>query len=135
MPLIVWDDKFNVNIGEIDRQHQQLVNMVNKLNDAMRQGKGKEILAGTLSGLISYTRTHFGTEEKYFERFAYPDTAAHLNEHQAFVAKVVDFNQKFTAGQIGLTIELMNFLSDWLVKHIQGSDKKYGPFLNSKGLN
>lgn len=30
--------------------------------------------------------------------------------------------------------DIMAFLGDWLVKHIQGSDKKYGPFLKKKGL-
>lgn len=29
----------------------------------------------------------------------------------------------------------MNFLSDWLKKHIKGSDKEYGPFLNENGLS
>lgn len=28
----------------------------------------------------------------------------------------------------------MDFLSSWLVEHIQGSDKKYGPFLNQRGI-
>ena len=33
-----------------------------------------------------------------------------------------------------MTVEVMNFLKDWLSNHIQTSDKKYGPFLNSKGV-
>jgi hypothetical protein len=36
--------------------------------------------------------------------------------------------------QLGLSIEALNFLSDWWKTHIGGSDKKYGPFLNSRGL-
>jgi hemerythrin len=31
-------------------------------------------------------------------------------------------------------MEVLNFLKGWLVKHIQGTDKKYGPFLNAKGV-
>jgi hemerythrin len=26
----------------------------------------------------------------------------------------------------------MSFLKDWLIKHIMGTDKKYGPFLKEK---
>jgi hemerythrin len=28
----------------------------------------------------------------------------------------------------------MNFLKNWLVKHILGTDKAYGPFINGKGI-
>jgi len=29
----------------------------------------------------------------------------------------------------------MNFLKDWLTKHILAVDKKYGAFFNSKGVH
>ncbi len=29
----------------------------------------------------------------------------------------------------------MAFLKDWLQDHIMGSDKKYAPFLNGKGVD
>ncbi len=33
-----------------------------------------------------------------------------------------------------ITIEVLHFLREWLENHLLGSDKKYGPFLNSKGV-
>ena len=33
-----------------------------------------------------------------------------------------------------LSLEVMNFLKDWLKNHIQDSDQKYGQFLNEKGI-
>jgi len=35
---------------------------------------------------------------------------------------------------LSLTIDVMNFLSDRLKKHIMGTDKKYAPFFQEKGL-
>jgi len=33
-----------------------------------------------------------------------------------------------------MSVEVMEFLKDWLEKHILGTDRKYGPFLNDKGV-
>ena len=134
MALIKWDDSFSVKVAEIDRQHQKLISMINELNDAMKQGKGKDILGKIVNGLISYTATHFKTEENYFERFGYPDADQHKKEHIAFVQKVSDFKNGFEKGKLSLSIEVMNFLSDWLQNHIKGTDKKYSQFFNGKGL-
>jgi hemerythrin len=134
MALITWGEKLSVNVGEIDRQHQILITMINDLDAAMRQGKGKDILAKILSGLLDYTKSHFSLEEKYFAQFSYSDTRSHIKEHQLFVGKVAEFQKKFENGSISLSVDIINFLSDWLKKHIMGTDKKYGPFFNEKGL-
>ncbi len=134
MALIQWDNSLSVNVGEIDSQHQKLVKMINDLNDAMKQGKGKDALAKIINELFSYAGTHFATEEKYFDKFGYPSATTHKIEHSNFVKKVTEFKKGFESGQLALTIEVMNFLKDWLRGHIQETDKKYGPFFNEKGL-
>jgi hemerythrin len=132
--LIQWNDSFSVNVGEIDKQHQKLIGMINDLNDAMRQGKGKAVLGKIISGLMNYTTTHFITEEKYFDKFGYPEADIHKKAHTEFVKKVSEFKNEFEKSNITLSIQVMDFLSDWLKKHINGVDKKYGPFFNEKGL-
>ncbi|HVN71303.1 MAG TPA: bacteriohemerythrin [Desulfomonilia bacterium] len=134
MALISWNDNLSVHVGEIDRQHQQLIKMINDLDDAMKQGKGKEVLGKIVKGLSDYTAYHFSTEEKYFSQFGYPAAEVHIREHRTFVDKVTDFKKKFETNRIGLSTDVINFLSDWLKNHIQVTDHKYGPFLKEKGL-
>ena len=134
MALIQWDSSFSVNVTEIDKQHQKLVALMNDLNDAMKQGKGKDILAKIIGELFNYAGNHFATEEKYFDKFGYPAAASHKLEHTNFVKKVSEFKNGFDGGQLALSIEVMNFLKDWLKTHIKGIDKEYGPFFNEKGL-
>ena len=134
MALIQRSENLSVHVAEMDGQHRRLIGMINDLSDAMRQGKGKEVLQKTIDALIEYTQTHFVNEEKYFDKFRYPEANSQKKEHTAFVKKVSQFRDGFGKGQIGLSVEIMNFLSDWLKNHIQVSDKKYGPFLNEKGL-
>lgn len=134
MPLMEWDESFSVNVVEIDGQHKVLVGMLNDLHDAMRQGKGKEILADVLRKLTAYAGYHFATEEKYMTQYGYPGYQLHKREHEKFVEKVKKFQDDFNAGKVLLTNEVMNFLKDWLVNHIKGTDKKMGLFLNEKGV-
>jgi hemerythrin len=132
--MIQWDNSLSVGVVEIDLQHQRLVKMINELNDAMRVGKSREILGKIVSGLISYVGIHFTLEEKYFTQFKYPETEPHIQEHRTFSEKVDDFAKKFQKGELGISIELMDFLSDWLGKHIKGTDKKYTLHFNASGL-
>jgi hemerythrin len=134
MALINWNDNLSVNVSEIDKQHQHLIKLINDLDDAMKQGKGKAILGKIVGGLMDYTGFHFSAEEKYFAQFGYSEADDHIKEHRVFVEKVADFKKKLDAGSIGLSTDVMNFISDWLKKHIQGTDKKYGPFFNEHGL-
>lgn len=134
MALIHWSDRFSVNIAEIDEQHQRLVATLNDLHEALRAGRGKDSLGSILNGLLAYAGTHFETEERYFAQYGYPDAEEHTREHAGFASQVSKFKTDFDSGRVSLSVEVMNFLMEWLTKHIEGQDRKYGPFLNEKGL-
>jgi hypothetical protein len=55
--------------------------------------------------------------------------------HEDFIQKIDALVQDFPRGRVSLSLERMAFLKDWLVEHIKGADKKYGPFLNKKGVS
>ena len=134
MPLMKWSESLSVNVIEIDKQHQHLIGVVNELHDAMGKRKGKEVLGKTFNGLIGYAEDHFITEEKYFDQFGYPDADSHKNEHTKFVKKLAEFKVRYDGGVQGLTIDLMNFLVNWLHNHLLTFDMEYRPFLNSYGI-
>lgn len=135
MPLMEWNDKLSVGIQQFDNEHKRLVAMLNELFDAAQGGHGKEVLGKILDGLITYTATHFANEERYMKEHKYADYAAHKAEHDALAKQVLDVQARYKAGaSAALSMEVMNFLKNWLGKHIQGTDKKYGPFLNDKGI-
>ena len=135
MALIAWTDSLSVRVAEIDNQHRKLIDMLNELNEAMRQGKGRQVIGVILGEMVEYAGIHFQTEEKYFDKYEYPASAEHKKEHSDFVEKVSDFREKFAAEKLGLSIEVMSFLADWLQNHIKGSDQKYSGFFQSKGLS
>ncbi|MBT8341688.1 MAG: bacteriohemerythrin [Desulfatitalea sp.] len=135
MAIVKWSEDLSVNVREIDKQHQKLVSLINSLGDAMRERRAKEVVGSVIQELADYALTHFLTEEKYFDKYGYPDLVKHKNEHDAFVEKVSKFQKDFDAGRLALSINMLNFLKDWLINHIRGTDKKYSAFFNEKGLS
>lgn len=134
MAFIKWSDSLSVHVGEIDEQHQKLIQLINTLHDAMLEKKGKEVLADILDQLAAYTVYHFSTEEKYMEQCNYSGLLLHKKEHDSFVGKVDSLIKDYQANKLGITIDLMNFLRDWVSHHIQVTDKKYSETFNKNGI-
>lgn len=134
MSLLAWQERYSVGIREIDEQHKQLINLINELNDAMLAGKGKEALLSVLNKLASYCVSHFSTEERLFDTHAYPETEDHKDRHNKMTAKVNALLDEVKNGKGRISIEVMNFLKNWLDKHILETDMKYVPYLSSKGV-
>lgn len=136
MALLSWGSLFETKITEIDNQHKKLVDLLNQVHDAVQKKKGQEIMAKALTDLVNYTKSHFDTEEKYMKQYGYPEFEQHLKQHQDLSKKVADFQQKYAKSSNDplLVQELSIFLKSWLTNHIVGTDKKYAPFLLSKGL-
>ena len=134
--LIVWTSELSVNIPKIDEQHKQLISYLNELYSHMKVGKGKEIIGQTLKKLVDYTKFHFHTEEDYFEEFNYSDKDSHEKEHEDFIDKVSGVVNDFENGKLAtsITIEVFQFLNQWVSNHIKKTDKKYEPFLKDKNV-
>ncbi|MCX7909680.1 MAG: bacteriohemerythrin [Ignavibacteria bacterium] len=135
MSFITWNDSYSVGVAIIDNQHKRLVNIINELNDAMGAGKGKEVLGKVLFELIQYVNTHFKTEEEYMIKYQYDEYEQHRYEHEKLTDEVKRFYEDFNSGKAVLSIQIMNFLRNWLMDHIIIKDKKFGKFLNEKGMN
>jgi hemerythrin len=134
MSLFIWNDSYKTNITGIDAQHKHLVDLINSLYDAMSKGQGNKALGGILDELYKYTVVHFGDEERLMLKTGYPDYAAHKKIHDEFTARVVAMKRDFEAGKVSLSLQVATFLKEWLSGHILGTDKKYAPYLASRGI-
>jgi len=131
--LINWSRSYSVGVSQMDSEHQRLIDIINKLYSAMRSGRSNDAVGTILDELIDYTKTHFAHEEKLMQESGYAGFDEQKRSHVALVSQIVEIQQKYRAGT-ALGQEVMSFLKDWLINHIQGLDKKYGPAMNKKGI-
>jgi hemerythrin-like metal-binding protein len=134
MSLITWSTSIALDIPSIDNQHQRWISLINDLHEAMRTGKGRAVVGQTLTAMIDYTRTHFTAEEGLMSKHKYPEYTQHKALHDEFTAKLLDWQRQQKVTDTVLTLEVMNTLKDWLINHIQTVDRKYVPYLKSKGV-
>lgn len=120
-----WKETYSVQVPEIDAQHKRLVDIINRLQDAMLHGQGKNVIDSVLRDLEDYTRYHFAAEEDLLKRHAYPKILTQESQHRGFVEKLGRFRADFHSGSITMSVTVMEFLRDWLTHHIMQEDKAY----------
>lgn len=134
--LIKWDlNVYSVGIKEINRQHETLVELINRLDYGVKHKISKETMEDIVNYLVDYTVFHFGYEEKLLSENNWPEFDSHKAIHNAFVDKVKSFQiQLKTQNIMDVAENILEFLKSWILDHILKCDKQYGPFLNAKGF-
>lgn len=123
--LVQWTPKLETGIQLIDDQHKSLCNLINGLHSAMLNRDSNAAMLKLIRSLKDYTVLHFNTEEQYFEHSAYPDVDKHKAVHRKFEGKVQEFEDAFNHGTATVSMDVLNFLKEWLIHHIEGTDHGY----------
>jgi hemerythrin-like metal-binding protein len=128
--FVVWDDAYSVNFEPIDKQHKELVKMINDLFDNCKKGAvtADKAFLQTIKKAADYAKNHFSDEDKYMVQAGFPKLTEHRKQHDDFVETVFKSINEFEAGKTA-PIELAQFLKKWLLNHIAISDKQYVPYL------
>jgi len=134
MALLTWNKSYSVGVQALDSQHTVLFGLLNDLHAAMMKGQAQSLTGPLLRKLADYTRSHFAAEEQMMASARYPGLTEHRAKHRDLIRQVEEFSGRFEKGEIALNLHLMNFLRDWLMNHIQKTDREYGPWLNEHGV-
>ena len=134
MTTITWDETLSVKIESIDLQHKKLVDLINSFYQNINLGSKKEKMLELITALKNYTVFHFSTEEKYMKEFKFAGYDNHKLEHDKFIEKVLDFEERYKNDKLLLSIEITNFIKNWITTHIMGTDKYYSDLLLENGI-
>ena len=124
--ILEWTPEYSVHAPEIDREHQTLFTLINRLHKAMLAGEGTKLLAPLLAEMLQYTLLHFAHEENLMASIRYAGLRAHVQQHDALRGRVKAFADRFERGEVTITIELTLFLSEWIKHHILTTDRQLG---------
>lgn len=132
--LIKWKDSYSVGVKQIDEQHKKLFVHINNLYSAMKKAEDRAMLGKLLDSLADYVDYHFSNEEKYFEKFGYNKKNEHILQHKQYIDKIKSFQMAYSKNQSFLSFEIIDFLEDWILGHVIGTDKEYTRCFNKNGF-
>ena len=122
--------EYYTGIEFIDKEHARLFELAQEthelLYDDLLQDKSDRIIH-LVSELINYTKTHFAHEEEYQKSINYTYIKEHTAQHRQFEDSLLEIDldeiEDDFDSQNDTVENLLEFLINWLINHIQKVDK------------
>ena len=124
--FIEWDLEYLVDVPEIDRQHKELMNL---LNDAIHHSSGNMIEERTFFDRriemgINFIIKHFEMEEQFLSKTNYEKYNEHKMEHKILLEKIQNIKEEIENNKLEIDLSnITSYLTEWLLNHIKVYDK------------
>ena len=122
--LLVWEDRFNTGVSDIDKDHENLLIIINMCINILNGNNHYEEVKETIfKRLLNSSENHFKKEEEILEASDYPHLHKHKMVHQLFIQRIKHFKNEFQNSALKIN-SLLDFLLDWQKFHIMIMDKE-----------
>nr|WP_321269832.1 diguanylate cyclase [uncultured Tolumonas sp.] len=124
IPILVWSSIYETGHPEIDDQHINLVNIINKLGWYRINDASVEKLMGVCKELVDYAQYHFSFEEQLLidSSLDEEDKAHHIDSHEKFHEQALILTKTISIDINKGIDKLLSFLVKWLCMHILAED-------------
>ena len=134
MPPFHWREEYSINFHEIDNQHKEIFDKANTLCNSIDAGKEKPILERELGILVRSIESHLAKEEALMQTHNYPEYASHKKKHELVFKEILEFQKEVKKPDFEINRAALGFFKKWIMIDILTEDRKYGHFLNKKGI-
>jgi len=125
-----WTPEYSIGIEELDREHQAYFEIVDKLGSALQLGCATDLLVELTETLIVKAERHFEHEQAEMRRWSYPNTTAHIAEHDQALGQLAELQQQaLHDGTNQLALQLAQNMEQWLLRHVLVADTELGAWV------
>lgn len=124
MPLMNWDPSLDIGVDAMNRDHQKILDLMNRIFDTREKGgSAVNFLVQQLGALCV---RHFKDEEAFMTSIGFPDLESHKRVHARLLNRYAEFAETIQRSDGKPPEEFFQFLRLWLSSHIKCIDIKYG---------
>ncbi len=123
---IVWEKRFNIGVEAIDKEHQKLFKIINKLFAfSDQEDKIFWVCQEGIKYFKAHTLKHFAEEEAYMESISYKELNTHRRLHEDFRLRTLPALEKeleqteYSADAIN---HFLGVCTGWLIAHTLTED-------------
>jgi len=132
--FLTWKAEYATGLTVIDEEHKKLLTLINSLLAAVHCNTGEEFERHALNELVDYTKYHFRREEELMASNQFPDYEGHKAQHDQMIEQVEGFIRRYEERGREALQDVAEYLKLWLLQHILVTDRKYGPYLQERGV-
>lgn len=122
MTLINWKDEFSIGIESVDKEHRDMIELINELDGAMQDDADCATVARALGEIYARISAHFALEEKVMRDTAYSGFAAHKADHELLLDELLEtIDSVEDAGRYDRNA-LSGSLNQWFSDHFRTHD-------------
>lgn len=122
---IEWHPTLATGDAQIDAHHRAMLEQINELIDACKQGRETGAVREMLGFLQQYVQEHFAAEESYLRQHQVVNLHEHCRQHQQLKKQLEELEK--TCGQEGISLGVvtnsLKLTYLWLKEHIQIMDR------------
>lgn len=124
---LVWQNRFNIGVEVIDKEHRKLFNILNKLfTNRQQEDKNRWACQEGIKYFKEHAMKHFSEEEVYMASIGYPGFEAHRRVHDNFRKKTLPVLEKELNQNDFSEESISHFLgvcAGWLIGHTLTEDR------------
>ena len=123
------------DVSVIHQQHRELFNMLNRLNNAVKNNESREDIYRIIDDVIAITRLHFATEEQLMIQSGYTEIEWHKDQHKRLIQDTLHLKEKLAyIGEEMFTDWFNHWPFDRVLAHIRYADKQFEDQLFQRGM-
>ncbi|GFO70040.1 hemerythrin [Geomonas limicola] len=133
---LVLDENLRLGHPGIDRQHQEVLEQINKLSDKLTEGADDVEVRDVLDFLHTYADKHFFEEERLMKSCNYYGLYKQQKEHAQFKREIegLQLMLRKKRPSIDLAHQVETSLFRYFVEHINGMDREFADYIKRNDL-
>jgi hemerythrin-like metal-binding protein len=128
-----WVEELAMQSEELNADHREILQKLNGLLHALDSGDRSRI-AMACSLFCAEAQAHFANEKQLMLACDYPDSAAHIEQHEDLMRSVACIQVALTSGNGTWTpMNAISMLEKWFVPHLTHADRRLADFMAAQG--